>query len=128
MFATNRNLAPETVLPPPAPSDEPSPSIVNSYESPATTNSILPRTPIDAPPTEARYFVLDERFEDSLRQSGPADQQLVQLPSRSNSGPQSPSAAIMALNTPPTPNLPTFGNAAPQNPPQPSTAKRRRVE
>ncbi|KAK7738451.1 hypothetical protein SLS62_011381 [Diatrype stigma] len=136
------NSAPEAVLPSPAPSDEPSPSIATSYESPNTVNSALPPSPADAQGTDTRYFVFDAQFGDPST----VNQRQVSNPTSALTGPgiiqsnphQSKEVAAtsgnispsptMVLNTPPTPSVPSFGAPVPLDHPQVPAAKRRRVE
>lgn len=140
MFSLDRNwVIPEAVLPSPAPSDEPSPSISNSHESPSTANSALPTSPTETPYTDTRYFVLDAQLGDpqptDQRQADPsvgdsttatAQPSSYQNNEVSGASP-SPSAAAMVLNTPPAPNLPVL-RPAQQSHPQVPAAKRRRIE
>ncbi|RYP65040.1 hypothetical protein DL769_006450 [Monosporascus sp. CRB-8-3] len=137
---TNRvNLVQEAVLPSPAPSDEPSPSVSHPHESPNTANCDLPVSPAEAAATDPRFFMFNGQSDNP--HPPPPEQQQIQNLARATtaqpllrqsieppvtSGVQTPTA--MALNTPPTPSAPAFRGVVQQNDPQVQAAKRRRIE
>ncbi|RYP65095.1 hypothetical protein DL770_009075 [Monosporascus sp. CRB-9-2] len=133
------NHVQEAVLPSPAPSDEPSPSVSHPHESPNTANCDLPASPAEATATETRFSVLNGQLDNP--HPPPPERRQVQNLTRATtaqpllhqsseppvtSGVQTPTA--MALNTPPTPSAPAFRGVVQQNDPQVQVAKRRRIE
>ncbi|KAI2624871.1 hypothetical protein GGR54DRAFT_539219 [Hypoxylon sp. NC1633] len=113
----------DTVLPSPAPSDEPSPGIADPQSLPAVT--------------EAR-FVLDTTLDDRRGGQKQVRNRVSAVRPRTGSrhgkgvsaSPRTPRAAKIALNTPPTPNMnipPAGPNMASQQQSQGPPAKRRCV-
>lgn len=109
--------AANTVLPSPAPSDEPSPGV------PEAQNAI---------PVTRAYFSLD----DDKTGNKPKERPHIRVSSvrssrtgrETSASPNTPTNPNMALNTPPTPNLlPTHVNITPQERSEQPVAKRRRV-
>ncbi|KAI1416237.1 hypothetical protein F5Y13DRAFT_129213 [Hypoxylon sp. FL1857] len=116
--------AAHAVLPSPAPSDEPSPDIVE---------------PQSAPPTTEAHFVLDTSLDDSHKTQAQIRVSTVRARTGSRQGkeislsPRTSTPANMALNTPPTPNMPSINirrtpNIAPREQPEQPAAKRRCIE
>ncbi|KAI1081056.1 hypothetical protein F5B20DRAFT_579435 [Whalleya microplaca] len=127
-----------TVLPSPAPSDEPSPSVSNSHESPRATNVQSPNSSNGFPTTEA-HLVYDGGVDAGGEEPGPnrvspaggspTSRQPHEL-SVDSVNPKTSTSTNMVLNTPPTPTTTSFtghSHIAPreqfENPP----AKRRRA-
>ncbi|KAL7623316.1 hypothetical protein AAE478_006997 [Parahypoxylon ruwenzoriense] len=111
----------DTVLPSPAPSDEPSPGVA----------LLEPQNPL--PVTEAR-FILDTAIDNPREEQVPnqVDMTCGQTGSRrgreASTTSRTSTPSNMVLNTPPTPNLHQFNSgAASQEQPEHPPAKRRRV-
>ncbi|RYP09006.1 hypothetical protein DL765_008603 [Monosporascus sp. GIB2] len=133
------NLVQEAVLPSPAPSDEPSPSVSHPHESPNAANCDLPASPAEAAATDPRLFVLNGQ-PDNLHPPPPEQREVQDLTRATTAQPplhqsneppvtsevQTPAA--MVLNTPPTQSASAFRGVVQQNDPQVQVAKRRRIE
>ncbi|KAI0005235.1 hypothetical protein F4779DRAFT_621102 [Xylariaceae sp. FL0662B] len=123
----------DTVLPSPAPSDEPSPGISNSRESPAATNSSSPKSFNGLPVTTAHFVpngTIDAGREgqDQNHVSHASRRPTSRQSSEASAGSKAHTPVNMVLNTPPTPTVSSFNvHVAPreqfENPP----AKRRRA-
>ncbi|RYP78832.1 hypothetical protein DL771_000217 [Monosporascus sp. 5C6A] len=133
------NLVQEAVLPSPAPSDEPSPSVSHPHESPNTANCDPPASPAEAAATDPRFLASNGQLDNPYQP--PPEQRQVQNLTRTTtaqpllhqsneppvtSGAQTPTA--MVLNTPPTPSALALRGVVQQNDPQLRVAKRRRIE
>ncbi|KAI0842575.1 hypothetical protein F5Y06DRAFT_130242 [Hypoxylon sp. FL0890] len=115
--------AAHTVLPSPAPSDEPSPEIVESQIAPTTEAHFVLDTSLD----ESREKEADIRVSTTCARTGSRQGKEI------SASPGASTPANMALNTPPTPNMPSIDyrrapNIAPREQLEQPPAKRRCVE
>ncbi|KAI1260882.1 hypothetical protein F5Y18DRAFT_431667 [Xylariaceae sp. FL1019] len=105
-------ISAETVLPSPAPSDEPSPCASAPHDSPGATSQRPPEAR-EGHPTVNAQFVFDEHA--SVQPMQPWQNRVSAPPPPTQPQPvtvSSSSPANMVLNTPPTPSAATFRDAA----------------
>ncbi|OTB09287.1 hypothetical protein M426DRAFT_18659 [Hypoxylon sp. CI-4A] len=113
--------AANTVLPSPAPSDEPSPRSAESHlKAPVTSAHFVLDTTLYEPPNK----LSQQRAPAAARERRKSRQE-----KEVSGSPRPPARTNMALNTPPTPNLPSINtNVASQEQPEQPPAKRQRIK
>ncbi|KAI1639988.1 hypothetical protein F4809DRAFT_638138 [Biscogniauxia mediterranea] len=131
------NPIPDAVLPSPAPSDEPSPRLSNTNESPEATSSSVehrsnpPATEADSTAAEGSDGPGEHQAQDLVSTANPPD--TSRRDSEVSATPRASTPANMVLNTPPTPNAIDFNQPVaprelpPRELPPNHPAKRRRI-